>query len=421
MIRILNSKLANTYISLVGLTIIPLLYLSLHSIGISDIPQILFWIALEVVSDLKHFSITYKVQMDMTISFAIQFSAVIIFGTYPAVLIILLATLITEIILKKPWKKVIFNTGQYGLSLIASGFVYHFLKLSPHNVPVDIIMDLPAILLSVTVYFLLNAFFISAVISLTTENKLFDVFLSSLKTMASYIYSLTPISIAIALLYRHDQPYIILIMIPPILMADRAMRKYYSLQREAKETLKILATTLDERDKYTFSHSLHVAEYSKKIAELLKLSQYEIEEIEMAGQVHDLGKVGIEDKILNKNGKLTDEEYEIIKKHPEIAYRMFNNLKPYKKCAEYVLHHHERFDGNGYPDKIAGENIPLGARILSVADSYDAMTTDRPYREALSQVSAVYEMRFFAGTQFDPKVVDAFIAVLKKDYGFIEV
>ena len=420
--KILLRKFGNVYIFIIGFSIVPLLYLTANSIRLSHLPEIFFWIVLEVIADLKPFRVMFKVQFDMTISFAVQLSAVILLGTQKAVFTIILATLIVEIIVKRPWTRVLFNAGQYCLSLYATGFVFHLLKLSSSNdIPVNIILDMPAILASVAVYFLVNAFFISAVISLTTGTRFFEIFLNDFIIIVSYFYCLAPISIAVALLYRQDQPYIILIMIPPILMADQALRRYYSLHREAQETLKLLATTLDERDKYTFSHSLHVAEYSKKIAEQLGLSQEDVSEIELAGNIHDLGKVGIEDSILNKNGKLTNEEYAIIKKHPETAYRLLNNLKPYRKCAEYVLHHHERFDGNGYPEKIAGKNIPLGARILAVADSYDAMTTDRPYREALSQASAVYEMKLFAGTQFDPKVVEAFLSVLKNDYGFVEV
>lgn len=418
--KVLLSKFGNVYIFIIGFSIIPALYLTMPFIKLANIPEILFWIALEIAADLKPFRVMYKLQMDMTMSFAVQLSAVILLGTGPAVWTIIIATLVVEIITKRPWQRIIFNAGQYGLSLIITGFFYHLLKLSSQDVPVDIIIDMPAILISVSVYYLLNTFFISAVISLTTGDRFFDIFFSDFKIIAGYFYSLAPISIAVALLYKHDRPYIILIMIPPLVMADQALRRYYSLHREAQETMKVLATTLDERDKYTFYHSVHVAEYARKIAEQLGLSQDEANEIEMAGHVHDLGKVGIEDSILNKKGKLTDKEYDKIKNHPETAYRLLKNLKPYKKCAEYVVHHHERFDGNGYPGRIAGRSIPLGARILSVADSYDAMTTDRPYREALSQNAAICEMKVFAGIQFDPKVVEAFITVLKKDYGAIE-
>lgn len=419
MTKRLIRRLGNAYIFIIGFCTVPLLYLTIPAIGKTAIPELLFWIALEIAADLKHFKVQYRSNMDMTVSFAVQMAAVIVLGTYKAVFVVIIATLIVEIIFsKKAWYKVLFNAGQYGLSLFASGFLFYLLKQSPQNVPVDIIEDLPAILTFISTYFLLNTFFISAVISLTEGSRFSNIFMGAFKIIIGNFYALVPISLAAALLYRHDRPYIVLIMAPPLFMADMVMRKYYTLSSEAQETLRVLAGALDEKDRYTASHSAHVAEYAVKIAVKLSLNPEEANEIEMAGQVHDLGKVAIPDSILNKNAELTEEEYNKIKEHPVTAYNLLKNLKPYKKCAEYVLHHHERVDGNGYPDGLDGPGIPLGARILSVADSYDAMTTDRPYRKALSQSSAVCEMVSCSGTQFDPEVVNAFIEVLKNDYGY---
>jgi HD-GYP domain-containing protein (c-di-GMP phosphodiesterase class II) len=418
--KVLLNKFSKVYIFVIGFSIFPILYLTMHNIRVKNILEILIWIALEVAADLKPFRVMHEKQRDMTMSFAVQLSAVILLGTYPAVFVIIVATLIVEIISKRAWHRALFNAGQYSLSLIATGFLFHLLKLSPVDIKVDIIIDLPAILVAVSVYYILNTFFISAVISLTSGGRFVDIFFSDFKIIASYFYSLAPISIAVVLLYKHDQPYIILIMIPPLVMADLSLRRYYSLHFEAHETLKVLANTVDERDKYTFAHSVHVAEYAKKISEQLGLPLDEINDIELAGQVHDLGKVGIEDKILYKESRLNEEEYDKVKKHPEIAYRLLKNLKPYKKGATYVLYHHEHYDGTGYPRHISGRNIPIGARILSVADSYDAMTTDRPYRKALPPNTAVAELKTCSGTQFDPKVVEAFIIVLKNYYNFVE-
>lgn len=418
--RVLINKFSNLYIFIIGFSIFPILFFTIPTIRLRDILLLLFWVALEIAADLKPFRVMHNQQMDMTMSFAVQLAAIIILGTNHAVPAIIVATIIVDIISKSPWKKALFNAGQYGLCLIVTGFLFQMLKLSPSDMPIDIILDMPAILVAVGVYYILNTFFIAAVISLTSGGRFVDIFISDFKIIAIYFYSLAPISIAATLLYRQDRPYIILIMIPPLVMADQSLRRYYSLHLETQETLKVLAITVDERDKYTFFHSVHVAEYARKISEQLRLPLNEVNEIEMSGQVHDLGKVGIEDSILNKNSKLNDEEYNKVKKHPQIAYRLLKNLKPYKKGATYVLYHHEHYDGSGYPEKISGSDIPLGARVLSVADSYDAMTTDRPYREALPHSIAISELKKCSGTQFDPKVVDAFVTVLKNDYGFEE-
>ncbi len=416
----MTDRFAKVYIYVIGFSIIPLFYVNLPFAVTVNIIELLFWIVLEVVSDLKPFRLMPKINMDITLSFAVQLSAFIILGTGPAVCVVIIGTLLAEIITKKEWRKALFNAGQFGLTLHVAGSLFHWLKQSPANITLDVIADLPALLVSIGVYYVFNTFFISLVISLTSEEHFFDVFFGNFKVVISHFYSLAPISIAVVLLYNSDRPYIILIMAPPLILADQALRRYCALQSEAQETLRVLAKTLDERDTYTFAHSSHVALYAAKIAEKLGLNGEKVGEIEIAGYVHDLGKVGIEDRILYKAGELTNEEYEIIKKHPVTGHMLIKNLKPYKKCAEYVLHHHERLDGNGYPNGISGNNIPLGARILCVADSYDAMTTDRPYRRALSMEAAVQEMKKCSGTQFDPEVVESFITVLKKEYGYTE-
>lgn len=412
-----KQRLSGVYVFLVAFSVVPMLVFTVSSIHINRVFYIAFWIALEIAADMKPFRIVHDQQMDMTMSFAVQLSAIILLGTGEAIWVIVIATLIVELLSKRPWNRMFFNVGQYGLTVTATGYLFHMLKLST-NVPLDIIIDLPALFIAVSTYYLLNTFFISVVISLTSGNRFKDIFFSDFRIIASYYFSLAPISIAVSLLYKEEKPYIILIMIPPLIMADQALRRYYSLHQETQETLKVLANTVDERDKYTFDHSVHVAEYSGKIAQKLGLSLDEVNEVIMAGQVHDLGKVGIADEILNKPDRLNDDEYEKIKQHPEIGYRLLKNLKPYKKGAEYVLYHHERIDGKGYPRGISGKSIPLGARILTVADSYDAMTTDRPYRAALSQDTAVNELVKFSGIQFDPDVVNTFIEILKSDYGY---
>ena len=139
------------------------------------------------------------------------------------------------------------------------------------------------------------------------------------------------------------------------------------------------------------------------------LSQEEIDHVRQAAILHDLGKVGISDKILHKKSKLTKKEFEAIKKHPQIAADIIRPIQFMHDIVPLVLYHHERWDGKGYPAGLKAEEIPIGARIIAVADAYDAMTSDRPYRKAMSSEKAMSELKRCAGTQFDPKVVDAFI------------
>jgi diguanylate cyclase (GGDEF)-like protein/putative nucleotidyltransferase with HDIG domain len=172
-----------------------------------------------------------------------------------------------------------------------------------------------------------------------------------------------------------------------------------------------LARAVDSRDAYTGSHSDRVASLSAQIAERLGLSADDVELTRLAGSLHDLGKLAIPEEILRKPASLTDAERLVLERHPQIGYRMLESLGV-DPIADWVLHHHERWDGNGYPDGLAGDRIPLGARIIFVADAFDAMTSDRLYRPALSVDEAVAEMERCAGTQFDPDVVNAFLAAV---------
>ena len=170
-----------------------------------------------------------------------------------------------------------------------------------------------------------------------------------------------------------------------------------------------LAYALEAKDKYTSGHSQRVAEISVAIARDLGLPQDSINKIELAGQVHDIGKIGVRESILHKLGKLSAEEFQHIKYHCEVGGRILTPIVKDEEILKIVRHHHERYDGKGYPDGLFGEAIPLGARILAVADSYDAMTSERPYRRAMSAETACAEIEYGKGTQFDPEVADVFL------------
>jgi diguanylate cyclase (GGDEF)-like protein/PAS domain S-box-containing protein len=173
-------------------------------------------------------------------------------------------------------------------------------------------------------------------------------------------------------------------------------------------TIKIIISTLHEKNKREKLHSERVGEICEAIGREMGFDQEEISELKLIGLMHDIGKIGIDEKILNKDGKLTPEEYEEIKKHPEIGYRILSSANQMSDIAEYTLAHHERWDGKGYPNGIAEKEIPLVSRIIAVADAFDAMTSERTYRQPLSEKQAVEELRKNAGTQFDPVIVKIF-------------
>jgi len=173
-------------------------------------------------------------------------------------------------------------------------------------------------------------------------------------------------------------------------------------------SIRMLANAIDEKDPYTRGHSERVAYYSMVLAKHLGMSPEEVERVHLAGIIHDVGKIGIEDKILRKAAALTEEEYEIMKQHPAKGLHILEAVPLLKEMAGAGLMHHENVDGSGYPDGLKGDDIPLLGRIVSVADAFDAMTTDRPYSRAMTYEAAIARLKFLSGKKFDPPCVDAF-------------
>ena len=173
-----------------------------------------------------------------------------------------------------------------------------------------------------------------------------------------------------------------------------------------------IINTLNKKSKREEAHSKRVSEICERMGDALGLKENKIKELKAVGQIHDIGKIVIADDVLNKPGKLTDDEWAEMKRHAETGYRILSTANDMSEMAEYVLHHHERWDGKGYPKGLKGEAIPLESRIIAIADAYDAMTSDRPYREAISRDAAIEEIRKNAGTQFDPELVEIFLSIL---------
>jgi diguanylate cyclase (GGDEF)-like protein/putative nucleotidyltransferase with HDIG domain len=185
--------------------------------------------------------------------------------------------------------------------------------------------------------------------------------------------------------------------------------------RAQAHVIEALATALVERDRYTGEHSAFVVEMAKTVAAALGLDEVDVERVGCAALLHDIGKVGVPDRILHKTGPLAGEEWELMREHPVIGERILRAIPGMGGVARMVRHEHEWFDGSGYPDGLAGDAIPLGSRIILACDAYHAMTSDRPYRAAMPHVDAVADLVRCAGTQFDPRVVTALVGYLGDD------
>jgi len=186
-----------------------------------------------------------------------------------------------------------------------------------------------------------------------------------------------------------------------------------SSRHNGLSTIYALAAIVEARDPYTYGHSRRVNTYAVALAEKIGLSSDEVSRLSTAAMLHDIGKIGIADRVLNKKGKLTAEDWELIKAHPRLGATIIGRIPNLVSCVSMILHHHERWDGAGYPEGLKGEEISIEARILAIADSFEAMTSARPYRSALSCEKAVTELRRCAGSQFDPELVEAFLGIIE--------
>jgi len=182
-----------------------------------------------------------------------------------------------------------------------------------------------------------------------------------------------------------------------------------------QELAEALASAIDAKDGNTYGHSHRVGELAMALGSQLHLETPQLAELQVAAHLHDVGKIGIPDAILNKAARLTTEEFAVVQRHPVIGWQILRRISSFQQVARIVRHHHERFDGSGYPDGLRGEDIPLASRLIAVADSYDAMTSMRSYRKAVSAKEAWQELCRCSGSQFDPEAVKAFRAVAQRE------
>lgn len=194
-----------------------------------------------------------------------------------------------------------------------------------------------------------------------------------------------------------------------IQQTDEISTSYDKLNQLFKSMIKAITRAIDARDKFTSGHSQRVADYTIGFAKHLNFDSEYIGRLEIAALLHDIGKLGVPEEIINKPGKLSDEEFNLIKQHPVIGELIIDGIDELEDIIGVVKYHHERYSGYGYPDNLKGDNIPLMARIITITDAYDAMTSNRPYREGLSHKAAINEIKKYAGNQFDPDLALSFI------------
>lgn len=198
-------------------------------------------------------------------------------------------------------------------------------------------------------------------------------------------------------------------------MATRIEELKTEKQKVCEMAAKTILKALDAKDHYTYGHSMRVTYFSLVVGKQLGLTDQEMYDLQLSALFHDIGKIGTPDEVLNKPSRLTDDEFNIMKQHPSMSYEILKDFEVFEKVARNAKHHHERYDGRGYPDKLKGEEIPLYARIILIADTFDAMTSTRVYRKGLPYDVAFNELIEFSGSQFDPGLVKHFINGMRKE------
>jgi HD-GYP domain-containing protein (c-di-GMP phosphodiesterase class II) len=262
--------------------------------------------------------------------------------------------------------------------------------------------------------FSVNMMLISILMAITTKKNLIYLFVSNVKLVLINFIIMVPFGIGLTYMYNELSYIGVLLLLFPVMLVRFTFSLYIDAKTQYIQTVDSLMRAVEARDKYTEGHSQRVAKIVEMIAREMKLGEFKIEMLNIASMMHDVGKIGVDDSILNKPGKLTEDEFNAIKMHPEIGYNILKDVKNLEGVIELVRHHHERYDGRGYPDGKSKDDLSMDVFIIQLADAIDAMATDRPYRKALTEKDIMFEIHKYSGTQFHPDVVDAYINAISK-------
>lgn len=377
---------------------------------------------------------------DASVSFIAHLPLIPLFGGFWAAAITGLATFVSQLLSKRPRNRVAFNTAQKVVSVITAAGAYSLLGGQIHpslivpGIPTgfqDALRTIAAFLVGSGMYFLSNSLLVCGAIAISTGKGYKEVWRSTAIKLLNYDVAASILALLVAWLYLLlDDPsglrrFVFLVAFAPIVVIRhtytklRMLQELYDdldtahakLEQNVREQLAMMVKSIEARDPYTSGHSRRVSALSKAIAVDYGLSEDLVEEVENAALLHDVGKIHAEfAPLLSKEGKLSPEEWEIMKTHSVKGAELVGLFSRFKgHVQDSIRFHHERWDGLGYPDGVMGESIPLGARIIMIADTIDAMTTDRPYRKALGFEAVVSELQKYRGTQFDARLVDCVV------------
>ncbi len=368
---------------------------------------ILFWILLTLLASALPVNLTEGVQV--AVSTAPLMAATVLGGPLAGALVALFGTTDwRELRGRVAWYGTLTNHAAIVLPVIVGGLILSAVQRAEGG----LVWELAATLGGTLVYFLLNLVFVSLIVVFRGGLSIRE-FLTRAETTNVWVnlLMLAPVAWLMSRMYEAGGAgwWITLLFGVPLFTTRVAYQRFVEMREMFTQTIGALAEAVDKRDPYTSKHSQRVRLISVDIGREMHVSAAELEALEWGGLLHDVGKIGVPDSVLRKEGKLTREERMIMNAHPVLGAQIIGPVERLAAELPVIRHHHEWYNGSGYPDRLIGDEIPRLARILHVADAFEAMTADRPYRKALSGEVAISELRKFAGVQFDPEVVDAFV------------
>ncbi len=349
----------------------------------------------------------------VSVSYAVIYASMLVLGPELATWLAALATVrLVELTGHVSVKAVLFNRAQLALSAAAAGATY--VALGGIAGDIQIVHGILALTAAAAVYSLVNITTVVVVMYLTQRLSFWGIWVKDFRWMIPHYLALTPLGVLIGLVESYVGLAGVFLLFVPLVIARYSLQLYAQMRKAYLSTIQAMVAAIEARDPYTAGHSRRVARYTVATARTLHLSEDQVERLEYAAWLHDVGKLAVPDHILQKQGALTDEEWDQMKKHPETGATILKQIKLLGRDVEVILHHHEKWDGGGYPDYMQGNSIPLGARLIAIADAFEAMTSARPYRTGtLSRDHALDEIERCAGSQFDPELVQAFAASVR--------
>lgn len=362
-----------------------------------------------VIAELLDVSFPHSViTFHVSVSAAFCFAAGLTAGPLLGGIVVLLAHIIDGLYTRREPIKTVVNATSHGLSTTIGGMAY-FALADPERSTLGSVRNVMVVVFAAIVYTLINTGSLALIVSPVMGIGPFQMWRANFGGLYVELITIATLGSLIPVLVQENALSIVLLIVPLLLGPHLAFKGIRQAHHESRVAMEGLANALERRDPYTFRHSIRVTAYARAILGMMPyIPRPTAEAIIAAAHVHDLGKVGAQDGSLKKPSALSPEERRAIEEHPVVGAEIVSRLEVYKQSVDIIRHHHERWDGSGYPDGLAGEAIPLGSRIIAVADAFDAMTSERVYRPAMSIESALAELRRGQGTQFDPQIVEVF-------------